>query len=297
MSSASVSKLVRHTQDTLALQQRIVPHVFSDSEVHSERYEVARTLGMLFQYLLDRGQAVLGLLANRLDWDAEIVLRTYYECALKILFIALSPATEQVTIVWEFWVPLGQAADRKTARKAGFAEQAFPEADHEDRNVFRLLQDPRMVRDSLNLTRAVRRRLAQKWSFSELIEALAAMERDGRELAEVRSLLHVYGMSSHLAHADCNAMDLMTDRALRDRDELPLLQDAHAARIATDLLSIGWFCTHAICGALHAPSETLGQLRKQLEVGLTISEEITKAFHKSQRSFYDAMLGTPPDPD
>ena len=72
------------------MQREIVPYIVAASGLHTEPNEVARTLCMLLQYFLDRGRAVLGLLANRLDWDAEIILRTYFECASKILFMALS---------------------------------------------------------------------------------------------------------------------------------------------------------------------------------------------------------------
>ena len=289
--------LVRHAQDALAMQQKIVPRLVSDSRLDTELNEVARTLCMLFQYMLDRGRAVLVLLRNRLDWDAEIVLRTYYECALKILFISLSAPSERAAIVWEFWAPLGEAADRKAARKAGFAQNVLPETDRDGRDVFRLLRDSRMVRDSLELTKADRRRLEQRWSFSGLIETLSILQLDNRKLTEVRSLLHGYGMASHLVHADCKAIDLMTDRALRAAHELPLLQDGHAARIATDLVSIGSFCTHAVCKCVGVPTETLGDLRRQGEVVLAIAEEIEKAFYRSQRSFYDAMVETHHDLD
>ena len=295
MSNPIIPRLVLYAQDALAIQERFLPQIISDDRLNTHPEGLARTLCILCRYLLDRGRSVLALLENRLDWDAEILLRTYYECASKILFIALSPPNRQAEIVWEFWVPLGETADRKTSRKAAFAEHVFPETDNQNRNVFRLLRDPRMVRDTLKLNKAARRRLAHKWSFSEIIEALTALQLDDRKITEARSLLHNYGMASHLAHADCNAMDLMADRALRHEDELPLLQDAHAGRIASDVVGIGFFSSHVVSRTLDIPEETLDDLLRQYRAVMSISQEITNRFHASQQFFYESMLGTPND--
>ena len=297
MSEVTIPKLLREAERALALQQAVVPGVVAQFDLDTEPNDVPRTLCALFQYFLDRGRAVLALLTSRLDWDAEILLRTCYECAPKILVIALTPPSERAKLVWEFWVALGETADRKTARKAGYAEMVFPKAGRDERDVFRLLRHPGMIRGSLELNKAARRRLEHKWSFSELIETLADLQQNGWKLNDMRSLLHNYGMASHLAHADCNALDLMTDRALRDSEELTLLQDAHAARIVTDLVSIGTFCAHAMAECLALPKERLRDLWPQTKIVLAVGKEIASAFYESQRAFYDSMPQTPHDPD
>ena len=290
MPESTVSILIREAQNSLVLQRRVVLQLLADADRETDLDEVGRTLHMLFHYLCDRGHAVLALVTNGLDWDAEIILRTYYECAAKVLFITLSPSSEQAAIVWEFWTPLGEAVDRKTARKAGYAEEVFSETDQDNRDVFRLLRHPRMIRDTLKLTKADRRRLEHKWSFSELIETLSRFEVDNQQLTEIRSLLHIYGMASHLVHADCNAMDLMSDRALRSSEQLQQLQDGHVARIITDMVSLGAFCADLIGKHLDVPNETLSGLRQQMKVVVATAETITESFYASQRSFYDDML-------
>lgn len=102
MSESTVSALVREAQNALVMQQRLAMQLFSDMDHAAGLDDVNRTLRMLFGYLCDRGHAVLVLVMNGLDWDSEIILRTYYECFAKILFITLSPPSEQAAIVWEF---------------------------------------------------------------------------------------------------------------------------------------------------------------------------------------------------
>ena len=289
--------LLREARRALTMQRAAANRLVGDAGFTAEPHDIHSTLSMLFRYYLDRGQAVLTLLATRLDFDAEILLRTCYECGLKTLYVALSPPTEREQLVWEFWVPLGEAADRKAARKAGLAESAVPNNTDDARDVFQLLRDPRMIRDRLKLSKKARRRLEQKWSFSELVELLSERALAGEKLAEARSLLHGYGMASHLAHADSRAMDFMIDRALRSPEELPLLQDGHAARIASDLIMIGSFCIHAMSAALDKRDVTLRDLRRQAETVLAMATEIEGAFQASQRSFYDSMRPVPNDPE
>ena len=260
--------------------------------MNTEPHSVQATLCALLQYYMDRGDAVLSLLANRLDWDAEILLRTCYECASKILFIALSPQNERANLVWEFWIPLGEVSDRKTARKADFAERAASHTNEYVRDVFGTLRDPRMIRNRLGLNKKDRRSLEQKWSFSELIESLADLPLGNKRLSDVRSLLHSYGMASHLAHADSTAMDLMADRALRDPGELRLLRDSHAARIASDLIVFGSFCIHVASAALGLRDLTLSDLGEQANEVSDMTSKIQDEFFTSQRTFYESMRAT-----
>ena len=290
MSETGVPNLLRQVKHALKLQQGFVLGVVSNFDGNAESKDVQRTLCMLYQYFLDRSGAVVALLTNRLDWDAEILLRTCYECAVKVLRIALAPPREQVELVEEFWGPLDESANRRAARKAVFAEAVFPETCQGPRDVFRLLRDPKVFPDGLGLTRGDRRRLEHKWSFSELIETLKEAPLGKVKIKDIRFLLHVYGMASHLVHADCKALDLITDRAQRGPDELTLLQDAHAARITTDLVSIGFLCTYASSNGLARPKGTHDDLLRQVDVVLSMAEEITNAFYASQRAFYDSML-------
>ncbi len=297
MPDTTITALLREARHALAMQHDAIAAFGIKVDVDDEAHSVESTLALLLRYYVDRGQGVLSLLQNGLHWDAEILLRTCYECASKTLVIALSPPLERDHLVWEFWVPLGEAADRKTVRKAIFAERVFPDAADHARDVFRLLRDPRMIRDRLGLSKKARQRLEQKWSFSELVESLTELQVGDQKLAEARSLLHGYGMASHLAHADSRAMDLMLDRALRPPVELQLLQDGHVARIVSDLIAIGGFCVHAVHDALDSPDVSFRDMQRQAAIVLGTAASIGEAFYESQRTFYEKMRPAPPASD
>lgn len=255
-----------------------------------ERDEGVRTLACLGRYFTDRGRGVLNLGISGFDWEAEILLRTIYECAAKLLLLALVDEGERTTLLEEFWEVAPEASDRKTARKAAEAESVFPE-DHASRDVFRLLRDDRMVRKALNLNKAERRRIEGKWSFAEIIDRLARIQFGGKEMSEIRSFLHIYGMASHLTHVDHAAMDLMFDRATRPLDEVVVLRIGHISRIASDMSTLGTFCAHVTAPLAGLEGGALAEIDRANDTLFEISSGYSAQFSESQRGFYDRMFG------
>ena len=108
--SNTVTLLTQEAQKSLVIQRRFLQLLAADPTRETRVDNVLRTLSVMFHYLCDRGSAVLVLVENGLAWDAEIVLRTYYKCAAKILFVALNPPSDQLAIVEEYWISLGEVS-------------------------------------------------------------------------------------------------------------------------------------------------------------------------------------------
>lgn len=251
--------------------------------------ELAGLLYRLVLYLGERGRGVLALLGADLTWDAEIILRSYYECVSKILYLSLSVA-EQAQLIYEFEVVLAEASDKRRARKAGFAEAAARQEVQGARDVFRLLQSEQMVRNTASVTKAERQAIEARWSFSGIIEQLAKAEVDGQSLGDAQSLLHIYGMASHLIHADAAALDFMEDRARRGPEELAILEVAHASRIVSDVVNLGAFCSVSIGRVLGAEKGWMANSLSHLKSIGELSERSAGKFYESQQDFYDRML-------
>lgn len=247
----------------------------------------------LLLYLGERGRAVLALLSADMDWDAEIVLRTYYECASKILYLCLSPSTERERLVHEFEVILAEGADKKRARKAKLAERAAREESEGAKDVFRLMHDPKMIRSTTVVSKAERQAVEARWSFSGIVEQLSKVTILGG-LREIESLLHMYGMASHLVHSDAGALDLMTDRALRSESDQVLVKRGHRARILSDVVSLGLFCSHSAGVILAAPTGWMRRSHEHADATTTLARVVTEEFYVSQREFYDRMLRPKP---
>lgn len=256
------------------------------SRYGSEPHPATQTLKNLFWYLSARSQAVSFLISYGYSWDAEIILRSFYETAAKILFICFAEEDEKPNLIDEFWNGLGPINDKRTARKATFAEKMF-EKGGVSFSVFAMLQDGRIFDLETEGSKSKRKRLEQKWSFSEIVEYLDQRGAAGKPLKGIKSMLHIYGLASHLIHADQAAMDLMHDRATRDLEERKILEGGHVSRIMSDQVSITWFCAKALCEHFHGHFDDPVKMQNAFDRTMQLTQPFQAAFDASQRDFYD----------
>ena len=212
--------------------------VFSEKpekDLHSE------TLRVLNHYQQDRTQAAYCLIVNWLVWDAEVIIRVAYETFAKVAFLATASGEQRDELLHEYWDLLGAVYDRQGALKAEASERLVNRFGSQgDSRVIAALRDGRVYRTSPLGDKRFRKQLEQRWSFSEILEALKGGRLGNAPLVGIDALAHIYGMSSHFAHANSRALDLLEDRATRGSDLLQL-EVGHICRMLTDMVSITSF--------------------------------------------------------
>lgn len=263
-----------------------VQHLFELS-CH-DRLDLCATLKPLFHYIFSRSQTISFLISHRIAWDAEIILRSFYETAAKILFICSAEPGEQDILCKEFWDDFDPIGNRRTAQKAKFAEFLF-DPESISAKVFQVLQDEKNFNFSQTGNKAYRKALEQKWSFSEIINSLDQRSHKGKKFKGIKSLLHTYGLASHLLHADKFALDLMRDRATRQREELLILECAHLARMMSDQAFILWLCAENLRETLDLKFSVHTQINEKCAKVSDLGSFFTKIFDDNQRNFYEKM--------
>lgn len=244
-----------------------------------------QTLKNLFAYQFSRSQAVSFLTSWGYVWDAEIVLRSFYETTVKLLYISLAQESEKHSLVEEFWEDLGAILSCKTAQRASHAEKVF-EPGSVSAAVFGTLQDERIFDLKPQANRTIRKDLQKKWSFTEMVESLQNRQLNGKPLVDTKFLLHIYGTASHLTHADKAALELIADRAMREPKELKLLEAGHTSRVLTDQVSLTWFCAVALKSHLKGEFRNPQKMNEAFQTAHRLSDPIQEAFSDSQRAFY-----------
>lgn len=251
---------------------------------------VVHTLRNLTKYLSDRSQAVSMLVSWGYAWDAEIILRSFYETAAKILFICFADKEKRQELANEFWLEFETIHSRKVARKANFAGNIYNKNERGyGVSVFSVLQDPRLYPLDKKHTKAERKVIEQRWSFAEIIETLSKTPPPGKNLTDIKCFLHIYGMASHLIHADKTAMELMLDRVLRNEGERKILESSHAGRIFSDQVSLWLFCADAIRGCLEKEFSDKNKLMNAYNKAIEMGKPFPQMFADSQEQFYKDM--------
>jgi hypothetical protein len=213
-------------------------HAFGErpeKNLHSE------TLRVLNHYQQDRTQAAYCLIINGLVWDAEVIIRVAYETFAKVAFLATASGEQRDELLHEYWELLGAVYDRQGALKAEASERLLNRFGSQgDSRVMAALRDGRVYRTDPLGDKRFRKQLEQRWSFSEILGALKGGRLGNAPLVGIDALAHIYGMSSHFAHANSRALDLLEDRATRGSDLLQL-EVGHVCRMLTDMVSITSF--------------------------------------------------------
>gem|GEM_PF-1068556 len=286
---ARITRLIASCNDAQVVQRDLLLALTRSADRNEDWEDFRPTLRLLLGYILERGFAALRLITMRHDFDAEILLRTFHEGAAKLMLIALSPETNRFEVLGEYWAGLGEVSDRKTAHRARLAESVLPEDRSDSRDSLRVLQSRRFKRGEQTRDRNERRRLEQKWSLPEVLKALDHLL--GTQRPEAVALLHIYGMASHLAHADCRALELGLDRSFRPPEDRANLEDAHVARMLSDIAMVGAFCTLLTAKAAGSARGDLDTVMAKAQAVGAEAAIIMSEFDATQREFNRSIIG------
>lgn len=255
--------------------------------IADQRSHYSETLRVLTHYQSDRGRGVYALLVNGLVWDAEIVLRSFYEVVAKTEFLVTCRGERREQLLTEFWNVLPSIYDAKDGDRAMVAEKfAARHERNDDARVFSFLRDEKHFNLKKTENRKYRQEVEQRWSFSKIVGTLAA-GRDGHDrIIGMDAMLYGYGLASHVAHASPKAFDLLEDRSTRG-DDLLALEVGHVDRMLSDMLYLTIYNLHQIqtvlIGSLPLPQVFIQIFKRATER----SAPIKQAFHRSQDAFYD----------
>ncbi len=270
--------------------------------VSRTRDEIAKTIGSVehpdhsiatlksfFFFIGGRSQSISFLLFNGYLWDAEIVLRSFYEANAKIWFICYRSPESRKLLIEEFWGDFAEMHNqKKISRSAKALDMANRFGSQTDSEILSTFQREDIFSKSTE-NKAKRRELEGKWSFSEIIRYLENNSKDFSPLDGVAGLSHMYGMQSHLCHADDVALDLMYDHATRNSEENRLKDLSHVCRILSDVASLWLFSLEAMQFSLGIGFDRKSEVWSLWKELHSKTKPFKESFEQSQRAFYDSL--------
>lgn len=257
---------------------------------NSEEHDLTdHTLKRLFAYQSDRSQTISHLVSANYVWDAEIIMRSFYETHAKIWLICQTKPDERQSLVEEFWGDYAELHAYKKAQRAKLGAELFEQnSSLYDAEVYKALANDRVF-DFHKGNKRERKLLEQKWSFTEILERLEQNSEDSFPLHGVSGLKHMYGQQSHLIHADESALDLMLDRRLRSPEEHELLICSHVCRLFSDQVSL-WTCsTSALRHRYDLKTDKDSKRWKLWRQLHELTKPFNERFAESQKEFYERL--------
>lgn len=243
-------------------------------------------IGRLVHYQSERSQAVSLLVSAGMIWDAEMILRSFFEANVKIWYLCSLNPDEREAAAAEF---LEAYRDVQARRRGSRAQPAtVVAAKHDDRfgaEVFAALGNEE-VNDFHQGNKKERRSIEQEWSFSVLVDKLAKGPRTRLDFSDVRILQHGFGMQSHLLHADVTALDLMTDRRKRPVEERTTLAESHLCRVFSDQMSVWAMTSIAIWSTLSEAEPAGSKIAAKLKDIDDMMKPIRQRFEATQEELY-----------
>jgi len=254
---------------------------------------VDMTLNRFFSYFSQRSQVVCHLTSIGYHWDAEIILRSFMEAAAKIWLICLHPNDQRENLVEEFLYITEKVDNRKMARRANITQRLSQRINSTaNTRVMEIFNNNELFeKDELN--KKARKELETKWSFSVIISYLEQNHPADFPMKDIESLLHTYGMGSHLLHSDRMALDLMLDRSLREPEELDILTQAHCTRIWSDLAWL-WYISLTALKYRFEIGSLKDEIYAEFKMFADSCQKIKEKFDDSQNEFYKQYLNEMP---
>lgn len=236
-------------------------------------------------YYGERCQSLNLLLQAWKLWDSDVLMRVATECATRFIFVSIADAIERTARIEEYEVALNEIDELQRSGKAKSAVDSATDTGSAMLFGGVVLTPEREAELRTRWPKPKRAQMNQKWSFSEMVRQLSEFHDDRLDLRHYKSLLHGYGMSSHLIHADQTAVTLFWDRQSREPNIRKLQEQAHYARLATTQVSLLFLCWRAILFAMGIDSKNL----KPISSMLALNEKANvyhRAFAESQAHLY-----------
>jgi len=153
------------------------------------------------------------------------------------------------------------------------------------------LRDERIYKVDALGDKRFRKQLEQRWSFSEILTVLKSGRLGSIPLPGIDALTHIYGMSSHFAHANSRALDILEDRATRGSDLLHL-EVGHICRMLSDMISLTTFSLflseRSWAGSIEMPDQLAAAFQEMHES----TKPFEAAFNASQDELYSRRAKT-----
>ena len=213
--------------------------------------------GDQFNFMAARSNALIELVKVNALWDAQILVRPIIESCVKVCFLCFSPEEKRSALCLEYEEALGLINTLKLHDKALKTLGANEGIRHPTLEAL-LLSEDKLKELREKIPKEVRKDIESRWGFTRMVVALDQSFKEHFQISPFSSLLHTYGLSSHLIHADETGLGTIRSRGRLEEPRLSeitashqiALLDAMAGASMMAAISLAWAAQGRIEDAL-----------------------------------------------
>lgn len=181
-------------------------------------------------------ESIVLLLSRKRAWDSLILYRSFCEGATKLIYMCSGSIDEKKENIKEYSEILPEIEYLSRYFKV---KNAYDSHENKDDPSIYPFKD--IIVNSLDIEnlqekypKKLRRKILQKWSFSELVNYMEENSIQGYQHSD--PMIHLFTLSSHFVHKDYTSIEIIKDRFGRSKERELSIELAHTANMISDML-------------------------------------------------------------
>jgi hypothetical protein len=179
-----------------------------------------------FNFIANRGNAIIELLKIEALWDAQILVRPLLESSVKICFLCFQPKSDRALACHEYEYVLGIVNRLKLHDKASKSISGTNTEAHPTLKSL-VLSEAELSDLRGKVPKDMRKEVESRWGFTRMMIELDQRFKADFQITPFTSLAHTYGLSSHLIHADEMGLGAIRARAQLKEPQLSRIEQSH----------------------------------------------------------------------
>lgn len=188
--------------------------------------KLAAICGDQFNFMAARSNSLIELVKINALWDAQILVRPIIESCVKVCFLCFSPEEQRPKLCLEYEETLGVINTLKLHDKALKTLGAVEGTPHPMLEAL-LLPEDKLKELREKVPKEVRKDIESRWGFTRMVVTLDQSFKSHFQISPFSSLLHTYGLSSHLIHADETGLGTIRARGRLEEPRLSVITASH----------------------------------------------------------------------
>jgi len=218
--------------------------------------------GDQFNFMSNRGSAIIELLKIDALWDAQILVRPLLESCVKICFLCIQSKEDRAIACHEYEEILGIINTLKLHDKACKSISGKDTEAHPTLKSL-VLSEEQLSELRGKVPKDIRKDVESRWGFTRMMVELDKRFQADFKISPFAGFAHTYGLSSQLIHADEMGLGIMRARAKLEEPQVSIIEQSHHIALLDAVAGSAMVSAMALSRAAEVNFEKAGVLHEK----------------------------------